>query len=521
MQKKIIAGIKENIENELKSLQKRNSFLNNIIGSLTHPFMVINTDDYKIILTNSSVLQEQLPNQTCYEFSHKNNKPCKDKEHPCPIETIKQTKKPITVEHIHYDKDGNIHNIQINAYPIFNEEGNIKHIIEYILDITEYKKMEESLAKTENRYKEIINNTSTGFAIYKAINNGEDFIFVDFNQASEKIDSIKKSDLINKSVCDVFPGVIDFGLFDVFKRVYKTGKPEFHPINIYKDHRIEGYRENYVYKLQTGEIVAIYTDETPRKKAEEALRISEENHRLLVQSIPDIVYRIDKNGIFTFLNNSVSFLGYKPEELIGNHFSVLLHPDDIKKVSRSYVLPKLKGQKTGGKDSPGLFDERRFIDEKSGEDRSTKGLEIRLIPKEKSKQSSINGEIISSGHHLYSEVDAAGQYGADARTDNKIFLGTVGVIRNITERKKMENTISQQHKHEKLRAELWKTANNMELSEKELLEELFAILIQEFNFDLIFFGQVQGKKIVSSIENKKENIPSSLGTNMPITISNY
>ncbi|MFC1482720.1 PAS domain S-box protein, partial [Candidatus Margulisiibacteriota bacterium] len=187
--------------------------------------------------------------------------------------------------------------------------------------------------------------------------------------------------------------------------------------------------------------VGIARNITDRKKIEKILKVSEENHRLIVNSIPDIVYQINANCIFTFLNKSVAYLGYSPNELIGKHFSILLHPDDIEKVSRSYVLPKIEGQKTGDKDSPGLFDERRCFNEKKGKDRSTKGLEVRLIPKEKSKQSSINGEIISSGHHLYTEVDAKGHYGVDARTDKKIFLGTVGIIRNITERKKAEAKI--------------------------------------------------------------------------------
>ena len=74
----------------------------------------------------------------------------------------------------------------------------------------------------------------------------------------------------------VFPGVIDFGLFDVFRRVWKTGKPENFPPAYYKDHRRAGWRENYVFKLPSGEIVAIYSDITKQVMAEEKRKKLEE-----------------------------------------------------------------------------------------------------------------------------------------------------------------------------------------------------------------------------------------------------
>ena len=52
-----------------------------------------------------------------------------------------------------------------------------------------------------------------------------------------------------------------------------------------------------------------------------ALRLSEQRYRFLIQTIPDIVYMIDENGIFTFVNDSIKSLGYRPDEILGKHFS--------------------------------------------------------------------------------------------------------------------------------------------------------------------------------------------------------
>ncbi|MBW1908532.1 MAG: PAS domain-containing protein [Deltaproteobacteria bacterium] len=89
----------------------------------------------------------------------------------------------------------------------------------------------------------------------------------------------------------MFPEVKEFGLFDVFKRVWETGKPEDQPISLYKDQRIAGWRENYVYKLPSGEIVAVYDDITERKRVEEALQESEEKYRSLFNTAMVGMYR--------------------------------------------------------------------------------------------------------------------------------------------------------------------------------------------------------------------------------------
>lgn len=144
------------------------------------------------------------------------------------------------------------------------------------LDIDGEKRAQEAVRESEARYRTLFENMSNCVAIYRSVNNGEDFVIVDFNRAAEKSEKIERKDLLGRSVQEVFPGVREFGLFEVFQRVWKTGRAEHHPISWYKDERVEGWRENFVYKLPSGEIVALYTDETERKRWEQALSILNE-----------------------------------------------------------------------------------------------------------------------------------------------------------------------------------------------------------------------------------------------------
>ncbi|MEW6405377.1 MAG: PAS domain S-box protein, partial [Chloroflexota bacterium] len=149
--------------------------------------------------------------------------------------------------------------------------GGEKYILTTIRDITERKRAEQALHQSEQRFRELFENMSSGVAVYEAVDAGQDFIFRDFNRAGERIENIRREQLIGKSVLEVFPGVKEFSLFELFQRVWKTGQPEHHPISLYKDERIVGWRENYVYKLPSGEIVAVYDDVTERMQAQQAL----------------------------------------------------------------------------------------------------------------------------------------------------------------------------------------------------------------------------------------------------------
>jgi C4-dicarboxylate-specific signal transduction histidine kinase/pSer/pThr/pTyr-binding forkhead associated (FHA) protein len=128
------------------------------------------------------------------------------------------------------------------------------------------EKAQDRVKESESRFRAVFQNMSNGVAIFEAIDEGEDFILKDLNKAAEKIDKVKREDVIGKSVLTVYSGFKDFGLFDICKRVWKTGKPEDHPPMLYKDDRITSWRTIYGYRLPSGEIVFIYEDVTAQKE---------------------------------------------------------------------------------------------------------------------------------------------------------------------------------------------------------------------------------------------------------------
>ena len=153
-------------------------------------------------------------------------------------------------------------------------------------------------------------------AIYETPD-GENFIFRDFNKQAEKTENIKKEKVLGKNVIDVFPGIIDFGLLDVFKRVYKTGISENLPLKVYEDGRISGWRENYVHKLSNNTIIAIYDDLTRVKQLESSLKETKGQFRDFFENNRAVILKIDSETrkIISCNKAASSFYGYSISEL--------------------------------------------------------------------------------------------------------------------------------------------------------------------------------------------------------------
>ena len=198
---------------------------------------------------------------------------------------------------------------------------------------------EDQLKEYQAKYKVLFDNVSSGVAIYEATNDGEDFVFVDFNPAAEETEQIKKEQLIGKSVVDVFPGVKEFGLFDVFKRVYKTGTPEHHPVSVYKDERIAGWRENYVFKLPSGLIVAIYDDVSVKKRTELVTRMTNECFRAIADYTYDWEVWVGPTGRVLWTNPAVKRVtGYNIKEItsMSDYPTPLIHEQDRDRMTRAF-----------------------------------------------------------------------------------------------------------------------------------------------------------------------------------------
>ncbi|NNG00184.1 MAG: response regulator [Desulfobacteraceae bacterium] len=144
-----------------------------------------------------------------------------------------------------------------------------------------------------------------------------------------------------------------------------------------------------------------------------ALELSQQQYEYLVQNSPDIIYTLDHTGRFTFISNSAEHLiGMKSEEIVGKHYTQIIHDEDQDRAQWS-------------------FNERR-----TGK-RATSGFEIRLRVDKPDHQNTA-ASCKNADDHIIVELKATGMYDGAMISDSKKFLGTHGVARDISKRKKAE-----------------------------------------------------------------------------------
>ncbi|MEA1871851.1 MAG: PAS domain S-box protein, partial [Chloroflexota bacterium] len=235
-------------------------------------------------------------------------------------------------------KDG-IHGFaQSSAFPIRNDKGEIIGFRGVRHDITEHKKAEEALRRSEERYRTILEEMGDGYFEADLAGN---FTFV--NDAQARLLGYSKEELIGKNYRDFTPEEKVEPVFQAYKHMYSTGKPlrGFTDEVIRKDGS-KGFAETLAFPMRNdkGEIVGfrgIRRDITERKRAEEALRQSEEKYRTILEEMEDSYFEVDLGGHLTFVNNSVCRdLGYSGEELIGMSYKDFTIEENIESVFRVF-----------------------------------------------------------------------------------------------------------------------------------------------------------------------------------------
>jgi len=139
------------VAEKTRRLWHQKELLENILESLTHPFYVVNTNDYTIEMANSATKPDysKAEGLTCHRFSYHRDDPCDGKDHPCPIKEAKKTKQPVCVEIVHFNSQRSRSTIEVHAYPLFDDGGNVAQVILYKFDISERKRL-ESIAEAKN-----------------------------------------------------------------------------------------------------------------------------------------------------------------------------------------------------------------------------------------------------------------------------------------------------------------------------------------------------------------------------------
>ncbi len=217
---------------------------------------------------------------------------------------------------------------EVSSTMFKGKDGRLRTSI-LVRDITERKRAEEALRESEQKYALLFDKAAMPAALTKLPENA----FADINAAFEKLFGYTRQEAVGKTS-------LELGIT----------KPEEHAVTVAEieqrgvqrdahKHVFTKSGEERIVSLNVSALdmggqryaLATVQDITERKRAEEALRESEEKYRRLIENIDDLVCEVDAQARYQFVNSRYEqILGYAPQELLGHYVRELIHPDDLK-----------------------------------------------------------------------------------------------------------------------------------------------------------------------------------------------
>lgn len=131
-------------------LAERNVFLDSVLESLSHPFVVTDIATRQVVMANSEAVEVAGTRQgRCFEVLHGRERPCAEDGHVCLHAEVISRGRDTVVEHTVTGDDGDVRHVEIQGYPIRDAEGRIVQLIQYSRDVTERRRIEAELQRSQ------------------------------------------------------------------------------------------------------------------------------------------------------------------------------------------------------------------------------------------------------------------------------------------------------------------------------------------------------------------------------------
>ncbi|WP_425607997.1 EAL domain-containing protein [Pontibacterium granulatum] len=189
-------------------------------------------------------------------------------------------------------------------------------------DISETKALHQSLQRSEARFQELFQSMPNGVLVLLPRESAAEFEVQSANPACEQIFQRSSYSLKGISLRDLLPysrKKVD-DLYDLIKKTWQENTPHAHTFTVYKGHRLRLWLDIQIYKLSSGELVAILDDRTEKEQNRVRLELYTNVYR---QSRQAVLISDQNNQIISVNEAFTELTGYKEDEVRGHNPRIL------------------------------------------------------------------------------------------------------------------------------------------------------------------------------------------------------